>query len=411
MESKSVDLNSIRSRIDELSNFLVNSGEISSFSSSESEKLLQEFVIDFENKVSQIVSEHSDVGSFQDEDLDAYMDRLRVELKMIESESASIYQEIEDLAQSNVEGTCKLESNLETLDHAMYYIESKGLKPEKGGHVDNVEDRAGHVKLSKEYGDDDFQILSLKQQIETNKLEVESLQDLDLKLKRLEAIEKIEEALTGLKVIDFGGNYIRVSLRTCIPPVEDLLCQLKAEHDVKLHEVSHELQIDVMDGSMELKNVEIFPNDVHIGEIAEAANSFSKLFSLVSVPETRSMLGWFLQKVQDRIVTCTMRQLIVKLKSRHSFEYVDKEELIIAHMDGGVDVFIKPSQGWPLSMSALKLVSLRSSDQNARGISLSLLSKVEEAANSLDVNIRKSITDFVDGIEEILLEKMRADVH
>lgn len=123
------------------------------------------------------------------------------------------------------------------------------------------------------------------------------------------------------------------------------------------------------------------------------------------------MLGWFLQKVQDRIVTCTMRQLIVKLKSRHSFEYVDKEELIIAHMDGGVDVFIKPSQGWPLSMSALKLVSLRSSDQNARGISLSLLSKVEEAANSLDVNIRKSITDFVDGIEEILLEKMRVDVH
>uniref|UniRef100_A0A7C9E967 RNA-directed DNA polymerase n=2 Tax=Opuntia streptacantha TaxID=393608 RepID=A0A7C9E967_OPUST len=110
---------------------------------------------------------------------------------------------------------------------------------------------------------------------------------------------------------------------------------------------------------------------------------------------------------------CTIRQLIVKLanKSRRSFQYVDKEELIIAHMDGGVDVFIKPPQGWPLSMSALKLVSLRSSDQNAKGISLSLLSKVEEAADSLDVDIRKSITDFVDGIEEILLEKMRADLH
>ena len=36
---------------------------------------------------------------------------------------------------------------------------------------------------------------------------------------------------------------------------------------------------------------------------------------------------------------------------------------------------------------------------------------VQEAANSLDVNVRKSITDFVDGIEEILLEKMRVDVH
>jgi len=44
-------------------------------------------------------------------------------------------------------------------------------------------------------------------------------------------------------------------------------------------------------------------------------------------------------------------------------------------------------------------------------IPLSLSGVVQEAADSLDVDIRKSITDFVDGIEEILLEKMRADLH
>lgn len=110
---------------------------------------------------------------------------------------------------------------------------------------------------------------------------------------------------------------------------------------------------------------------------------------------------------------CTIRQLMVKYanKSRHSFEYMDKDELIVAHLIGGIDAFIKPSQGWPLSNSSLKLVSFRSSNQNAKEISLSLLSKVEELANSFDLSIRKSLTNFVDGIEEILLKELRPELH
>ena len=46
-------------------------------------------------------------------------------------------------------------------------------------------------------------------------------------------------------------------------------------------------------------------------------------------------------------------------------------------MIGGIDAFIKVSQGWPLADSPLKLVSLKSSDHYTKGASLSLVCKVE----------------------------------
>ncbi|XP_021856088.2 uncharacterized protein [Spinacia oleracea] len=332
------------------------------------------------------------------------MDRFRDELRMTEAEGDSLAKEIDHLKKSCTEWTCQLESNLELLHHV-----AKNTGSEEMGLAEIVE----HNKLksgedqpeAKALHEDYLEVLKLKHQIEKNNITLNSMQDLDYDLKRIEAIENIEEALTGLKVIDFEENTIKVSLKTYIP--EGVMCQLNAEDYIKQSEVNHELLIEVVNGTMDLKNVEIFPNDVYIGEIAEATKTFSKLFTVV--PQTRSSLGWFLQKVQDRIAMCTIRQLVVKSanKSRHSFEYLDKDELIIAHMNGGIDAFIKPSQGWPLSASPLKLVSFRSSNQNSKDISLSLLSKVEEMANSFDLNIRESITNFVDGIEEILLEQMR----
>ncbi|XP_021856087.2 uncharacterized protein [Spinacia oleracea] len=376
-----MEAETIRSRIDELSSIiLTNSGDDSVVSSSDSKKLLED--------------------CFQD----AYMDRFRDELRMTEAEGDSLAKEIDHLKKSCTEWTCQLESNLELLHHV-----AKNTGSEEMGLAEIVE----HNKLksgedqpeAKALHEDYLEVLKLKHQIEKNNITLNSMQDLDYDLKRIEAIENIEEALTGLKVIDFEENTIKVSLKTYIP--EGVMCQLNAEDYIKQSEVNHELLIEVVNGTMDLKNVEIFPNDVYIGEIAEATKTFSKLFTVV--PQTRSSLGWFLQKVQDRIAMCTIRQLVVKSanKSRHSFEYLDKDELIIAHMNGGIDAFIKPSQGWPLSASPLKLVSFRSSNQNSKDISLSLLSKVEEMANSFDLNIRESITNFVDGIEEILLEQMR----
>ncbi|KAL9232764.1 hypothetical protein vseg_007834 [Gypsophila vaccaria] len=405
MASQHLDLPSLRSKIDEFAKFLASSAQVSAISSSEADKLIRDFVLDFEKKADEIVVDHADVTNFSDVDLDAYMDRLRAGIELTEAESASIGQEIESLSKSYVEGTCQLERNLELLRHVVHCAELKGYKQaEAGEQADKHLESEGYQKLAKARYEDSFEISKLKHEIDMNEETLKSLQDLDRELKRVEAIEKINEALTGLKVTDVEGNSIRLSLTTYIPDVEGLTA-------TKPSEVNHELLIEVFDGTMEIKNLEIFPNDIYVGDIVEAANTFSKNFR--GLQETRTTVGWLLQKVQDRIILSTLRRLIVNISnsSRHSFEYLDKDESIIAHMTGGVGAYIKPSQGWPLSGSGLKLVSLRSSDQNAKEISLSLLSKVEEAVNSLEFDTRKSITNFVDGIEETLLEKMRLQLH
>ncbi|GFY93085.1 hypothetical protein Acr_08g0014810 [Actinidia rufa] len=254
-------------------------------------------------------------------------------------------------------------------------------------------------------------MLELNHQIQQNKLTLESLQNLAGILKRFEAIEKIEDALTGLKIIECEGNYIRLSLRTC-PNSESLFSQHKIEDITEPLELNHELLIEVVEGTLELKGVEIFPNDVYIGEIIDAAKSFRMLFPNMSMLDARSSLEWFVRQVQDRIVLCSMRRLLGKYanKSRHSFEYLDRDDIVVAHKVGGVDAYIKMSHGWPVSNQALKLISLKSSGHSSKEISLSFLCKVEEEANSLDADTRQNISSFVDAIEEILMQRMRAEL-
>ncbi|XP_022733193.1 uncharacterized protein LOC111287162 [Durio zibethinus] len=133
-----------------------------------------------------------------------------------------------------------------------------------------------------------------------------------------------------------------------------------------------------------------------------------QLSSNLMAQETWSSLEWLVGKVQDRIIVSTLRRFIVKStnKSRHSFEYSERDETIIAHMVGGIDAFIKVSQGWMLPKSALKLLSVKSSDHHSRGISLSLLCKVEGMANSLDKHIRQNLSTSVDDVKKLLLEQM-----
>ncbi|GMH08040.1 hypothetical protein Nepgr_009880 [Nepenthes gracilis] len=411
-ESEPLDIDSVRSRITELTSILRNSNNVPDSSSSDSEKLLQDCVLSLETKVKQIVSEHSDIGSLKDEDLDAYLEGLSEELRMVEAENANISDEIEGLRKAYVKGTCQLERDLEGLNCMLDYAKRQGLGELKPGIFVGCSIHAeDHTLLSKGYSGHNFKILSLNNQIEKNKATLKSLQDLDSIFKRFEAIAKIEEAFTGLKVIEFEGNCLKLLLRTYIPNVEGLMCHQQLEDVVEPSELNHEILVEVMDGTLELKNVEIFPNDVYIVDIVEAAASFRKVNSGLSLLEMRCSLEWFLQKAQDRIIMCTLRQRMVKAgsKSRHSLEYLDKDDLIIAHMVVGVDAFIKLSQGWPLSTSALKLVSLKSSGHNAREISWSLLCKVEEVANSLDCTVRANITQFVDAIEEILVQRMCED--
>ncbi|GMP78020.1 hypothetical protein CsSME_00034109 [Camellia sinensis var. sinensis] len=409
--SDTVDLDTIRSRIKELRDIHGSSNDVPELRPSDSERLLKDCALQLESKINQVLSEFSDIGSLASEDLDAYLGKVKEELNSVESENVRISNEIEDLTRTYIKDSSQLEIELEGLNCSLDCIASLGTEKGKAdGYVDCSSD--GEVALLNAKADYKFKMLELSHQIEKHEITLSSLQNLDGILKRFEAIEKIEDALTGLKVIEYEGNCIRLSLKTCIPNSESLLFQHKIEDIAESLEQNHELIIEVVEGTLDLKSVEIFPNDVCIGELIDAAKSFRQLFPDTSMLETRSSLEWFIKRVQDRIVLCTLRRLLVNFanKSRHSFEYLDRAEIIVAHMVGGVDASFKMAQGWPVSNHALKLISLKRSSQYSKEISLSFLGKVEEVANSLDAHMRQNILSFVDAIEEMLMQRMNTEL-
>ncbi|XP_021658921.2 uncharacterized protein LOC110648868 isoform X2 [Hevea brasiliensis] len=392
-----LDLDTIRSGIRELEEIQnCNDDIVSQMHPSDSDQLLKDCALQLESKVQQIMSECSDFSFLGIEALE----HLKEELNAAEAESAKISSEIEVLTRNHEEDSTQLESDIELLKYTLGLISSQDAL------------RGKEINSTNATGECELQVLKLDNQIEESQVMLKSLQDLDSIFKRIDAAEQIEDTLSGLKVIDFDGICIQLSLRTYLPKLEDLLCQQKIENAAEPSEVNHELLIEVVNGTMELKNAEIFPNDVYISDIIDAAKSFRQLFSR-SAMETRSSLGWFVGKVQDRIIQCTLRGLLVKHanKSRHSFEYLDRDEIVVAHLVGGVDAFIKLCQGWPISRSPLKLLSLKSSDLHSKEISLSFLCKVEEVVNSLDVNVQLNLLSFVDAIEELLVEQMRVELH
>ncbi|XP_038724199.1 uncharacterized protein LOC120015731 isoform X2 [Tripterygium wilfordii] len=409
--SELLDLDTISSRLRELTNIqTICNEDFSEIPPLDSEKLLQDCALHLENKVEQIMLELSDVSLLGIQDLDTFMEHMKEELSATEAESAKISDQIEALTNSHVKDCNQLDSDLEALKYSLDFIKSQSLEKVKDNtHVVST-DGEDPLDLISIHRDQRFEILDLENQLEKSKNTLRSLEDLDCEIKRVDAIGLIEDALTGLKVIDFDGTSIRLSLQTYLPKMEYLSRQ-NVEDIVEPFDVNHELLLEILDGKMEIKNVEIFPNDVYIGDIVDAAKSFRQLFCPLVALETRSPLAWFMRKVQDRIILCTLRQLVVKSanKSRHSFEYLDRDQTIVAHLVVGVDAFIKVSQGWPMSDSGLKLVSLKSTDHHSKDISLSFLCKVEEAANSLDEQMRHSLSNFVDALEKVLVEQKRLE--
>ncbi|KAJ8530759.1 hypothetical protein K7X08_023640 [Anisodus acutangulus] len=404
------DVDSLHRKIEELRDIQrsVEDTEVFDF---ELKKSLEDSTLQFESKVEQILCDASEISFSSDQDLDEFCKYLKNELSTEEAKNAKIEDEIEGLSRGYVEGYSKLVNEIEGISCSLELIESLGL--EQGRVLANFacstpgEDTGNLSSAPVEYK---FKILELGSQLEKSKLNLKLLEDLESAFNRFEAIEKIEDAFSGLKIVEFEGNRIRLSLRTFIPNFENLLHDQKIVDVGEPPEQNHELLVELMDGTMELKHVEIFPNDVYISEITDTAKSFRQVYSPVGVLENRFSLEWFVRRVQDRVVLCTLRRFLVKSanSARHSFEYVDREEAIIAHMVGGIDAFIKLPQGWPLTSSGLTLMSLKGSSHSSKEISLTLLCKVAEVANSLDTNARQTISGFTDRVEEILVQQMSA---
>ncbi|XP_010466761.1 PREDICTED: uncharacterized protein LOC104746911 isoform X2 [Camelina sativa] len=388
----SLDLRAIRSRVKELEfihrNCRDEPGE------SDSETLVQDFVLQFQN-VNEIVEDYSDV-----EDSEAYLEYLRKELHSVEAESAKVSEEIERLSRSHAEDSSRLERDLEGLLLSLDSMSSQDPPSNSSMEVCEVND------------DDKFKIFELENQMEEKKMILKSLEDLDSIRKRFDAAEQVEDALTGLKVLEFDGNFIRLQLRTYIPELDGLPGQHKFEHTTEPSELIHELIIYLKDKTTEISKLEMFPNDIYIGDIIKAADSFRQVRLHSAVLDTRSSVQWVVAKVQDRIISTTLRKYIVtsSKRIRRTFEYYDKDETIVAHIAGGIDAFLKVSDGWPVLNTPLKLASLKSSDNQSKGISLSLICKVEELANSLDLQTRQNLSGFMDAIEKILVQQTREEL-
>lgn len=404
-------LNSLRSRIEELKEIQAKSEDI--ISSSEAEKLFHESAFQIEEKVNQILADTSDIGSLSLEDIDIFLDHLKKELSSVKDENAQVENEIEDLSTRYMQDYSELESELEGLSCSLEFLESKVMGREKlhfhfdQSTSDKVEGNPPHPD-----GGSQFKIMDLSHQIEKKKTTLKALKDLDDKFKRLDALEKIDDAFSGIRVVEFEGNNIRLSLRTYVPSL-DIIPSMQSTQDIsEVSEQNHELLIELIDGTMEIKNVEIFPSDVYINEIVDATKSLRADFAHILVLEARSSLEWLVRRVQDQIVLSTIRRLVVKRanKSRYSLEYVDKEETIIAHLVGGLDVFIKVPYGWPISSAALCISTLKSSNINSKDTYLGFVSEVVKRANSSEAQSRENISSFVDTIEGIVSQLRTTEV-
>lgn len=74
---------------------------------------------------------------------------------------------------------------------------------------------------------------------------------------RFDAVDQIEHALTGLKVLAFDENCIRLSMQTYMPKSEGLSYLERVEDTSDIAELNHELLIEVFEGTMKLKNFQV----------------------------------------------------------------------------------------------------------------------------------------------------------
>nr|TKW03902.1 hypothetical protein SEVIR_7G073500v2 [Setaria viridis] len=145
-------------------------------------------------------------------------------------------------------------------------------------------------------------------------------------------------------------------------------------------------------------------------QIGKSKMNLKMLQSLQREVISSPSLGWLIQQCQRCFIINALRRSLVNdaNNSRHSFEYFDKEEAIVAHLDRGIDASIKISSDWPLCSYGLKLISLRNSGTHPTNMASSLLSKTKELANGLDLHIRQHLLRFVDAVEEILIRELRS---
>ncbi|KAI4369249.1 hypothetical protein MLD38_017712 [Melastoma candidum] len=369
-----VAVESIRHRVKELRD--AHSGCMEEIASTvecpSSEDLLRLCVLEIERVIRNLVPELSILRNVGPDDFDTIQGRLEEELNAIDLEKVQLSEAMKDLTNSILADSNAIDNKLEALDFFLEPLTSRAFEGESdwAGFPWNF----SNMEMSQK-----FEILELQSQIEKKEIVLNSLQLIDGDLMKCDAIEQIEDALSDVKIVDIYGNSIQLSLSTYMPKFRGSI--VNAEDIADSLKVDHEMLIAFGDGNVGLNSVEIFPNDVFIGDIVDTAMSFRDSFPRWNTRQ--SPLEWLVRKTQDRIRLSTLRRLAAKnaSNSRYSAEYMDREGTVTVHMTSGVDM---------VSASC------------SRGVSENHFTNVQVATNSLDAQRRRSLSTFLEEIEKIL---------
>nr|BAK04433.1 predicted protein [Hordeum vulgare subsp. vulgare] len=328
--------------------------------------------------------------------LDSYMEWLRKEVSLIEEENCKLSTEISVIGETVLKDTILLDAVIESLESRLNTLDSEVLKHSEVSptSTDSVLNQISIEKVC------EYEEFELDHQIGKSAMDLKLLQIQSISMQRDEEMWQLQSLFSEPRVLKCKGNCLRVFLKAPILPSECV------NFGQKLDCVDHELLIEVDEGKIELNKVQIFPADVCVDILIEKLKSSREA---ISVPS----LGWLIRQCQQQIIINTLRRLLVNdaNNSRHSFEYFDKDETIVAHMVGAIDAFFKISENWPVSPYGLKLISIRNSGTQPTNITVELVFKTKELANGLELETRRQLVRFVDAVEEILVRGMQSELH
>uniref|UniRef100_A0A0A9ENF6 Uncharacterized protein n=1 Tax=Arundo donax TaxID=35708 RepID=A0A0A9ENF6_ARUDO len=298
----------------------------------------------------------------------------------------------------------QLDVDIEALESSLSKLDSEGLNHFEESPIVGLSDWTDSCRsqsiVDKDYT---YEVLQLDYQIRKSEMDLKLLQN----LQRVEAMCQLESMLLPSlgKVLDFKDNCLRVFLKASILTSDCVVYGQKMDCVVDQLISDHELLIEV-DENMEPKKVQIFPYDVCVDILIARLKSSREVISSPT-------MGWLILQFQHHIIVNALRQSLVNdaNNSRHSFEYFDKEETVVAHLVRGVDVVIKTSADWPVSSYGLKLITICNSGTHPTNICSSLLSKTKELANGLELQIRRHLVRLVDAVEDILVRELQSELH
>ncbi|CAO2034702.1 unnamed protein product [Urochloa humidicola] len=341
------------------------------------------------------------VDTISTDDLDAHLEQLRKEVTLAEEGNRKLSDEIGVTAETIANDMIQLDVDIEVLKSLLLKLESKVFDHFEAipvlGQSDSTDSSRNQWIADKGCI---YEVLELDRQIGESEMNLKMLQI----LQSVEEMWQLKSMLMPIgEFLDHKDNCLRVFLKASTLTSDFIIFGKKMNCSIDSFISDHELLIEVDEGNMEPKKLKIFPDDMCVDILIEMLQSSR---DVISAPA----LGWFIRQCQRRFLISALRRSLVNdaNNSRHSFEYLDKEEVIIAHLDRGVDASIKISSDWPLCSYGLKLISIRNSGTNPTNIASSLLSKIKELANTLDQHIRQHLVRFVDAVEEILIRELRS---